>query len=237
MTWQRLATDSPSRFVTQTLRRRGLELPGVHLPNFIPEEPATAPGTECVGDGMETPYFLYVGRLEKLKGLQTLIPLFRHYPRARLLIAGAGNYEPFLRRLADGSTNIRFLGHLSANQLQACYRQAVAVIVPSLWFEVFGLVILEAFQQRTPVIVRNIGAMPELIAESGGGFSYTSERELLAAMERLLENKALRDELGCCGYRTYQAKWTAEVHLQHYLALIDKIGATSASHGTHQPPE
>ncbi|MFO1429198.1 MAG: glycosyltransferase family 4 protein [Candidatus Competibacteraceae bacterium] len=220
---------APSLFSAQTLRQRGLELPGVHLPNFISEEPAV-PGTEWVGDSMEVPYFLYVGRLEKIKGVQTLIPLFRNYSRARLLIAGTGDYEPFLRRLADGSTNIRFLGHLSAGRLQACYQQAMALIVPSLWFEVCPLVILEAFQQGTPVIVRNLGAMPELIAESGGGFSYTNESELLTAMERLLENKALRDDLGYAAYRAYQAKWTAEVHLQHYLTLIEKIRATSAAH-------
>ncbi len=221
---------TPSHFSAQILRQQGLELPSVHLPNFISEEPAAPSGIEGVADGQGKPYFLYVGRLEKPKGLQTLIPLFRHYPRARLLIAGAGDYEPLLRRLADGATNIRFLGQLSAGQLQACYRQAVAVIVPSLYFETFCLVVAEAFQQRTPVIVRNLGAMPELVAESGGGFSYANEPELLEAMEQLLENKALRDELGCAGYRAYRAKWTAEVHLQHYLALIDKIN-TAAFNG------
>jgi glycosyltransferase involved in cell wall biosynthesis len=40
------------------------------------------------------PFFLFVGRLEKLKGLQTLIPVFRRYLKAQLLIAGTGSYEP-----------------------------------------------------------------------------------------------------------------------------------------------
>lgn len=60
-----------------------------------------------------------MGRLEKLKGLQTLFPVFRHYRKAQLWIAGTGSYAPRLRQLAEGSVNIRFLDYLSDRQLQA----------------------------------------------------------------------------------------------------------------------
>jgi len=95
--------------------------------------------------------------IEKLKGLQTLLPLFQHYHRAQLWVAGTGSYEPQLRRLVAESDNIRFLGWLSERHLPTLYRQAVAVIVPSLCLEFFSLVSLEALRQRTLVIVRNRG--------------------------------------------------------------------------------
>ena len=127
------------------------------------------------GTPPQEPYFLFVGRLEKLKGLQMLIPVFRRYSKARLLIAGAGSYEPRLRRLAAGSANIEFLGHLSQRGLKGLYRRAVALIVPSLWFDVFPLVILEAFREQTPVLLRNIGGLPEIVQQSRGGVVFDTE--------------------------------------------------------------
>jgi glycosyltransferase involved in cell wall biosynthesis len=164
--------------------------------------------------------------MEKIKGLQTLIPVFGRYRKARLLIAGTGSYESQLRELAQGSPNLHFLGHQSGQQLQTLYRQAVAVIVPSLCFEVFPLVILEALREGTPVIARNLGGMPEVIHESGGGFTYDTEAELMAAIDHLLASPSPRRELGQRGYQAYQQHWTVEAHLERYFALISQIATT-----------
>jgi glycosyltransferase involved in cell wall biosynthesis len=215
---------TPSRFSKDRHYEMGLDVPIVHLPYFVPTaETASLTSVGAVGEVPEEPYFLFVGRLEKLKGLQTLIPVFRHYSKAQLLIAGTGGYEPRLRQLAEGSVNIRFLGYLSGRQLQALYRQAVAVIVPSICFDVFALVTIEAFRQKTPAIVRNMGGMPEIIEASGGGFVYETEEELVAAMDQLVANPSYRRELGLRGYQAYQRKWTAEAHLKRYFALISEI--------------
>ncbi len=208
----------------------GLDIPIVHLPNFAPTvEVALSTSGGPNGRSPAEPYFLFVGRLEKLKGLQTLIPTFRHYHKAQLLIAGTGIYEEQLRRLAEGSHNIRFLSHVSQQQLQVLYRHAVAVIVPSICFENFPFVIIEAFRQQTPAIVRNLGGMPEIITDSGGGFVYETDEELVAALDQLVADPSYRCELGCRAYEAYQRKWTAEAHLQRYFALIHEIAAASAS--------
>jgi glycosyltransferase involved in cell wall biosynthesis len=218
---------APSRFTRDKHQQMGLDVPIVHLPNFVPAAEATSPTFEgTIGEAPQEPYFLFVGRLEKLKGLQTLIPVFRHYHKARLLIAGRGNGEPWLRRLAANSANIRFLGYVCGRQLQALYRGAVAVMVPSLTFEIFPLVILEAFRERTPVVARNLGGMPEIIEESGGGFVYDTEEELVAVMDLLLADPSHRRELGLQGYQAYQRNWTPEAHLERYFALIREIAAT-----------
>jgi len=221
---------APSRFSKDIHHQMGLNVPIVHLPYFLPSAKAALPASEgAVGEAPEEPYFLFVGRLEKLKGLQTLIPVFCHYHKAQLLIAGTGSYEPQLRQLAESSVNIRFLGHLSGRRLQALYRQAVAVIIPSVCFDVFPQVIIEAFRQQTPIIVRNLGGMPEIIEESGGGFVYDTEEELMAALDRLLADPSYRRELGLRGYKAYQRYWTPEAHLERYFSLIREIAATSAN--------
>ena len=220
---------APGRFSKEIHHQMGLKIPTIYLPPFVPSAETDPPTSEPqLLQAPEKPYFLFVGRLEKLKGLQTLIPVFRRYHRAQLLVAGTGSYETKLRQLAEGSINIRFLGYLSDLQLQALYRQAVAVIMPSLCFEGFPLVLIEAFRQKTPAIARNLGGMPEVIEESGGGLVYDTEQELVAAMNELFENSAKRRSLGQRGHQAYQRNWTAEAHLQRYLTLIREIAANGS---------
>jgi glycosyltransferase involved in cell wall biosynthesis len=221
---------APSRFSRDKHQQMGFKTPIVHLPYFIPAVKTPA-ALSPRAEPPEMPYFLFVGRLEKLKGLQTLIPVFRHYPRAQLWIVGTGPYEHHLRRLASGSENIRFLGHVPEQRLHTLYRRAVALLVPSICHDVSPLVILEAFSAQTPALVRNLGGMPELIAESGGGVVYGTEAQLVAAMDRLLVNPSLRETLGRRGYQAYQRKWTAEVYLERYFALIHQIGASRSGTG------
>jgi glycosyltransferase involved in cell wall biosynthesis len=216
---------APSRFSRDLHHRLGMDAPIAHVPHFIQSTQAETSLTESQERRHleHTPYFLFVGRLEKIKGLQTLIPIFLRYTKAQLWIAGEGSYGGTLRGLAQSSDNIRFLGHRTKDELQILYRNAVALVIPSLSLEVFALVILEAFLQRTPVIVRNIGGMPEIIQESGGGFIYNGEEDLLNAMERLLTDSSYRNDLGKRGHKALQDKWTPELHLDRYFELIRQI--------------
>jgi glycosyltransferase involved in cell wall biosynthesis len=113
--------------------------------------------------------------------------------------------------------------------LVALYRRAVAVIVPSIWYEPFGLIVIEAFAQRTPVIVNNAGALPELVADSDGGIVYNSTDELKSAVAALLYAPDYRNTLGQNGYQAYLARWTEKQHLDQYLGLIDDIAARKGS--------
>jgi glycosyltransferase involved in cell wall biosynthesis len=216
---------APSRFCKDIHESMGFERAISVLPNFAPlaDEPSLT-FFKPAEKSHPKPYFLFVGRLEKLKGAQTLVPLFRSFSKADLLIAGTGSCESDLKKLAAGSANIRFLGHVPERKLQQLYRDAIAVIVPSICYEIFSLVVIEAFRHQTPAIVRRRGGMPELVDESGGGFVYETEEELAAAMEKLMD-PSCRHRLGSQGYDAYQKNWTPEIHLESYFALIDQIAS------------
>jgi len=207
-------------------QRRGLDLPFVRLRSFLPSQPEAAESAEQEG-GVDRPpdqtYFLYVGRLEELKGVQTLIPLFRRYTKAQLWIAGTGSYEPHLRKMAGDCPNIRFLGHTPYEQMHGLYRNARAVIIPSLFYEISPLVALEAAAHGTPFIARNRGGMSEIAEETGGGIVYDTEEELALAVDRLCSDRSLRDQLGRRGNAAAQHEWSAENHIGEYLALISRI--------------
>ncbi len=176
------------------------------------------------GDLLETPYVLFVGRLEKLKGLQTVIPLFRGYGQARLLIAGTGTYETHLRRLADSCDAVHFVGHRTGSALDLLYRHAVALVVPSINYEVSPpLVIMEAARHRTPSIVRKLGSMPEIIEESGGGLLYTTDKEFVSALDTLLDDPPYRNALGDRAHEALRKHRTPEAYLARYLGLIEQL--------------
>ncbi len=189
----------------------------IHLPHFLPSESLVE------FDRTLPPYFLAVGRLEKLKGFQTLIPVFAGYKRAELWIAGEGGYESTLRRMSRGNPRIRFLGQRSALELRSLYRNAIALLVPSLCCEAFGLVAIEAFAQDTPAIARRLGALAEVIEDSGGGYLYSTPGELVECMERLQQDVSLRERLGRSGAHALRTLWTEDTHISRYLELIRRL--------------
>jgi glycosyltransferase involved in cell wall biosynthesis len=211
---------SPSRFTLEAHRQRGFTRPIRHLPYFLATHEAL-PARERP-EFRERPYFLFVGRLERLKGVETLIERFERYPDADLVIVGDGEHGAALRRLASPTANIHFLGRLHPSALPPLYAGAIAVLVPSVGYEVFGLVLLESFAQGTPVIVNNLGALPEVVAESGGGYAYRTQDELLAAMHELQRHPDLRRELGGRGREAWQRLWSEDPHLDGYFAAIEE---------------
>jgi len=221
---------APSGVSLYKHQQMGLQGSITHIPNFVPltEDSITFPDAG-VASPEEGPYFLFVGRLEKLKGLQAIIPIFRNYLKAKLLIAGAGSLEPELKYLAGDSSNIKFMGFVSGRRLQLLYRQALAVIYPAINYQGFAhlprgdgapLVIMEAFGQQTPVIAKDLGTIPVLIRKSGSGLVYSTDAELIAAMDHLVTSPASRDSLGRNGHEVYKQTWTIDAHLKRYFALI-----------------
>jgi glycosyltransferase involved in cell wall biosynthesis len=212
---------SPSRFTLDAHRERGFTAPMRHLPYFLPESDA-APAEPTTSD---RPYFLFVGRLERLKGVQALVEAFRSYQGADLLVVGDGEYRAELERLAAGLDRVQFLGRVHPSELRPLYVGAIATLVPSIGYEVFGIVLLESFAQRTPAIVHDLGALPEVVTDANGGLVYRTPTELVAALEVLAGDKARRDELGRNGYDAWQRLWTEDPHLDAYLGVVEELRA------------
>jgi glycosyltransferase involved in cell wall biosynthesis len=94
--------------------------------------------------------------------------------------------------------------------------------VPSIGYEVFGIVILEGFAQRTPAIVHDLGALPEVIEESGGGLVYRRRDDLVAAMEVMRTDPDRRHALGDAGHDALKRLWSEEPHVESYFAAIEE---------------
>jgi glycosyltransferase involved in cell wall biosynthesis len=218
---------APSRFTEEAHLRRGFTGRMRTLAHFVPLADGAQAPSEPSRNGAR-PYFLYAGRLVKLKGVHNLIEHFRDYPQADLVIAGDGEYRRELWRLARGLENVRFTGQLHGDELRRLYAGALALVVPSLAYEAFPLVLLEAFAQGTPVIVRDVGALPEPVEESGGGLVYRNDAELRSALDRVRTDTQFRARLAERAHTAWRERWTEDAHLDAYFAAIDEARTFAA---------
>lgn len=191
------------------------------LPYFLPDpEPDARRVTGPSPNGR--PYFFFAGRLEVIKGLDDVIPLFRSFVGADLIIAGDGEHGANLRQLAVGIPNVKFVGRLSPEDLRRYYAHSIALLVPSVCYETFGIVIIESFRQGTPVIARRLGPFPEIVAASQGGELFETADELLAAMQRIQSDPAHRQRLSDAGYQAYVERWSESAVIPRYLDIVHR---------------
>jgi glycosyltransferase involved in cell wall biosynthesis len=195
----------------------GFPRPMEVLPYFLPDKAAAG----AAARPQERPYYLFVGRLEKIKGLDDVIPAFRD-SEADLLIAGDGTYEPTLRALAADIPRVRFLGRVAPEALRPYYRHAEALVVPSVCYETFGIIIIEAFRDGVPVLARRIGPFPEIITRSGGGELFGDAAELRAAMTRLRQTPGRRDELARAARRGFEQYWCEDAVVPEYFRILHR---------------
>lgn len=144
-------------------------------------------------------YILYVGRLEKIKGIYTLIEAIKN-TEVVLKIAGSGNEDQHLKNLVQSQEikNIEFLGFKTKPEIFELIYGAYFGVCPSEWYENFPYSIAEMFLFSRPVIGSDIGGIPELIRDSLTGllFEPGNPKALKEKIVKLWNDKDLVNELG-----------------------------------------
>lgn len=148
-------------------------------------------------------YFLFVGTLEPRKNLLALLQAFRLYldtssTQLPLKIAGGKGWglpalEERLTEMGLGE-HVEILGYASDSELETLYRHARALLMPSL-YEGFGLPIVEAFSQATPVLTSNRGAMKEVAGNAALLVDPEDVSGMAEAMRQLTEDHTMVEEL------------------------------------------
>jgi len=205
----------PSAAALDAHRERGvIHRRAAVLPYFIPAAWRRPPPADGPGDR-----FLFVGRLVREKGLERLIPLFREAPGARLDIVGDGPFRAALERQAAPAANIRFLGALAADAVREQLRRSRALLVPSLFPETFGYVVLEAWSQGVPVLVSPAGALPELVA-GGGGHVCGTAAAFAEWIDRWIQRPEEAAATGRIGRGRCDTEFDEERHVERLLGIV-----------------
>jgi glycosyltransferase involved in cell wall biosynthesis len=211
---------APSRFTLEKHRSEGLRRPIALLPHFVPEAGART-------HVPPRPAFFYAGRLEASKGPDAMISAAREVD-AEFRLAGDGPLRHELVRHSRGLTNVRLLGRLAPEEIGREMEAARAVVVPSRCLETFGLTAAEAMMRGVPVVARRLGALTEIIEESGGGLLFDDDSELPDQLARLARDPAFAAELGARGRAAAERNWREDVHVDAYC---DRVEALLAAKG------
>ena len=163
------------------------------------------------------------------KNLTTLIQAYARLPASAPPLAIAGAWDaryPEAKTTAQTlglGSRVRFLGPVDEADLPALYTAATAFVFPS-FYEGFGLPVLEAMACGTPVACSNVSSLPEVAGDAALLFAPGDARALAGALERLIEDHALRAELRQLGLaQAARFTWahTAAATLGVYRKLLD----------------
>ncbi|MBO9340042.1 MAG: glycosyltransferase family 4 protein, partial [Chloroflexus sp.] len=170
--------------------------------------------------GIDTPFLLYSGRLETAKNVPLLIEWFLAYKQDRpesnlvLVLAGKGDIT-----VPDRSDIVKLGMIVDRQELADAYAATLALCQLSL-NESFSIVMMEAWQQRRPVIVHaDCAVTREHVERSGGGYACHDAASFITAIDTLLERPEEAAMLGERGYTYVQKHFTWSV-------LVDKFVRT-----------
>jgi glycosyltransferase involved in cell wall biosynthesis len=190
---------------------------------FPPERLRLRPHFVWPGERREGPgdYFLYLGRLSSEKGVAELLEAWRGV-QARLVIAGDGPQADELRRKAP--TGVEFRGAVDPSDIPALLRHARAILVPSIWPEPAGRVVIEAYAAGVPVIASTVGGLPEVVEDGTSGLLVSGGPAAWAeALERLSDD-ALSEQMGEAAWRIWERRFTPERGIEDLLAAYRAAG-------------
>jgi len=170
-------------------------------------------------------YFLYVGRVDREKGINTLIQAMENLPEdIKLHIVGTGYDMERLKELVGDLrlNNIIFRGYLSGDKLNKEYENCIATVLPCNWFEVFGRTILESFLHGKPVIASNIAAIPEIVEHNVNGILFEPKNinQLSQAMISLVNDWEKAMEMGKNGRLKLENNYNSEIFCERYYSLL-----------------
>lgn len=225
-TWQR-AVDlyiTPTEFARQTLIRGGLPPAKLAVrPHFVHPDPG--PGAHRGG------YALFVGRLAPEKGVASLLAAWQQPGvNVPLKLVGDGALAASVAAAAARAPGIEWLGARRRAEVDELMGEASFLVLPSEWYETFGLVAIEAYAKGTPVLAARIGAVAEVVQHGSTGllFEPGNPAELAAAVAWASSHPRELVAMGDRARDVYATKFTAERNYARTLELYERVIAESS---------
>jgi len=170
-------------------------------------------------------HFLFIGRLSEEKGITVLLEAFKELPYS-LKVAGDGPLKEEVLKTVQQFSNITYLGNLSNKEVEIALQKTQALIFPSICYETFGLVNIEAFSNQTPILASNIGASQSLIIDGYNGFHFIAGnvndlKETIRKFEVLCSNE--KKQLGKNAFTNYQALYSPQLQQGYFDTIYNSV--------------
>ena len=212
---------SPSNFLIEKFDEFGFENEINYLPNPLPFTLGEASATED--------YFLYYGRLSREKGIFDLISAYlKSKTKNKLYIVGDGpekeKIEKFIseKNLAD---RILLLAYMSGRELEEVIEKALAVVVPSRWYENAPYTVIEAMSAGKIVIATKLGGLAEMIRDGENGYLFNfADRNDLALKLNFVSDLDARErkEIGARAMRYVKNKNSKDAYYKNLTAIYNR---------------
>ena len=180
----------------------------------------------------DTKTILYVGRLERYKGIHFLIEAFKVvktiFPNSRLIIVGSGAYKENLIHLTSSlglQKSVSFLENIPKEHLTQLYRSS-SVFVSLSQYEGQPIALIEAMAYGLPVIATNVGALPEFIQNAKNGFLLNfppNKKELVDLITSLLENPDSSTKIGFEARNSILSRFSWEKTVKSLIKLYEQF--------------
>jgi len=174
---------------------------------------------------------VFVGRLYAAKGIHVLVEAWQQMGKdaPQLEVIGDGPMrEQLVRsvRESGASDSVSFLGNVSREEAMKHISTAKLLVIPSLCYEGFPMVVQEAFALGVPVAASNIGSLPYLITENNNGrlFIPGDAGDIIACVKGLLADDARLRVLGEGARHDFDEKYTAEKNYSRLMAIYGAAG-------------
>lgn len=202
-------------------------------PNFVLPDPGAK---RTLGE-----YGLFVGRLAKSKGIETLLNAAQAASAVPLQIVGDGPCRELIegRKQAGELSSLTYRGRLPRNETLAAMKSARFLVFPSEWYEGFPVTIAEAFACALPVIGSRLGAMQEIIADGVTGlhFDAGNAEDLRCKMQWAWEHPAEMQEMGKKARLEFEKKYAAERNIAMLEEIYEFAMASSGKRLSKPPSE
>lgn len=181
----------------------------------LPSEPVADPGAGA--------YVGYAGRFVPEKGVEILVEAARR-AALPLKLAGDAPSHPAVRP-EDGTELVMTR---SATELASFYRGARMIVVPSIWYETFGIVPAEAMSHGVPVVVSKLGALQQIAidGESGVHFAPGDIADLARVLTALWNDPPRCRRLGAAARERIAERCSAGAHMQRLLGAYERARAS-----------
>jgi glycogen(starch) synthase len=171
--------------------------------------------------------FAYQGRLVTSKGIGVLLQAAGNLSKAnykfQLKIIGDGPEQDSLKRVAANlEGHVEFLGHVADDRMEAAMADVTAVVMPSLGGEVFGLVAAENMLRGKLLIVSDIGALQEVVGDSGLVFRTGDIEDLASRMRQVLETPSLAVSMGSAARARAMKVFNRGSMIKSHVALYEE---------------
>lgn len=142
----------------------------------------------------------------------------------KLVIAGEGIYESEIKSLANSERYV-FAGHQDRDDLFRLYKGCLALLVPSIWAEPFGIVGIEAMSCERPVIAFNVGGVNEWLSDGVNGFIVPrlDTADMADKVKLLASDRKLAANLGLNGRRICRERFSFERHVDLLMKVFNKV--------------